>query len=371
MSGKIFKITIIILICLLVAVVASIFTYGFIRGYSPKYIYKKLIPGSVEGVYKAVDIFDHDGYEGFTAASDGTYIYLLEGDDVAAYDSRNGNVSYISPDYTEPILTSRNNRVVLYDAATGVYTVLEDGDSAEGGNVGTSCLGSDILSEGSVGFSLPGGDGFRGSYVVFDNEFSKTAEYNYSDRYPVAGCSSPENSYVAIAGILENNAGKTGIDIYEKGGETPVGGKTLEYLAPVMLSFGKDAFALCGTESIDVYSFTDNNHTLIDSGELKNVYGTEKHLFAVSAGTGMDRLMRINENGSVSWENNVASGVKGMYASTDHVFCWTGTKAEVFDMDGSLLTIQGEPGAIKAVLGLGEYRIAVVTDSRVILYEFN
>jgi hypothetical protein len=371
MTGKVFKTILIVLFCILIAVFLAIFLFGYLKGYSAKYIYKKLVPGSVEGIYKAIEIIEHDGYEVFTAASDSKFIYILEDNDIAVYDSGSGDVTYISPEYNESVLTSDSNHVMVYDKSTGSYILLEDGKAAGNGSLEKNCLGANLLSNGFVGFVMPGGDGFRGSYIILDDKLKKVVEYNYSDRYPVSGCVSEDAAYFAVAGIKENHAGKTSIDVYRAGEENPISGKNLDYLAPMIVSFGDDSFAACGTGSIDVFSFSESTHTNIGTDNVVMARGTNHGLFAVTGGTGTDKLIKINEKGSIVWERNIPAGTQGIEISQDHIFYWNKTEMGVLGIDGTAFEIQGDTGSVSKVLVLGTYRMAVVTDTRIILYEFN
>lgn len=371
MSGKVFKNTIIVLAGILVAVLLAIFLFGYIKGFSAKSIYKKLVPGSVEGIYKAVKVIEHDGYEGFTAASDDENIYLLEEDDIAVINTINGNISYISPEYNRPVLTSEYGQVMVYDKSTGSFSILEGGKITGEGSSEKNCLGANVLSDGFLGFVMPGSDGFRGSYILMDDKYQLIAEYSYSDRYPVSGCVSIGGDYLAIAGILENHSEKTRIDIFEVGSDNPISGKNLEYLAPMLVSFGKDSFAACGTDSLDIYSFSRNTLVNVEPGRIVLVKGNRNGLFVVTGGTGTDKMMLISENGTVEWERSIPVGTQGFELSSDHIFYWNSTETGVLEMDGTPLEIQGDPGSVKAVLELGDYKMAVVTDSNIILYEFN
>ncbi|MBN1624870.1 MAG: hypothetical protein JXN10_02005 [Clostridia bacterium] len=371
MTGKVFKSIMIVLFCIMIAVFLAIFLFGYLKGYSAKYIYKKLVPGSVEGIYKAVKIIENDGYEVFESASDGKYVYILEDDDIAVYDTGNEDVTYISPEYNQPVLTSQIYRVMVYDKSTGSYTLLEDGKAAGNGSLEKKCLGATLLSNGFVGFVMPGGDGFRGSYIILDDELKKVVEYSYSDRYPVSGCVSEDAAYFAVVGIKENHAGKTSIDIYRAGEENPVSGKNIDYLAPMIVSFGRNSFATCGTGSIDIFSFSENTHAGITSENVIIVRGTNHGLYAVTGGTGWDTLLKINEKGDIVWERNIPAGTQGIEISQDHIFYWNKTEMGVFGTDGTAYEIQGDTGSVSKILVLGTYRIAAVTDSRIILYEFN
>ncbi len=371
MTGKAFKTILIILMCTLIAIFLAIFLFGYLKGYSVKYIYKKLVPGSVEGIYKAVDIFEHDGFEGFVAASDGSYIYILEEDEIAAYDLGSGSVKYISPEFNKPVLTSDLGRVMVYDISTGSYALLEDGGISGEGSLGKNCLGANLLSDGFVGFVMPGGSGFKGSYILIDKNLKRAGEYSYSDRYPVSGCVSEDGGYLALSGIQESHAGKTSIDIYRVGEESPISGKKLDYLAPLVVSFGNNSFAVCGTGSIDIGSFSENTFIQIERDNVVLARGSSDALFAVMTGTGTDTLMKISDSGSILWERNIPAGTQGIELSIEHVFYWNKTKMGVFGLDGTQYEIQGDTGSVNEVLAIGDYKMAVVTDSNIILYEFN
>ena len=371
MTGRIFRTILLVLVCILVAVFLAIFLFGYLKGYSIRYIYKKLVPGSVEGIYKAVDIIEHDGHESFMTASDGSYVYILEGSDMASYDTKSKDVKYISLDYKNPVLTEAYGLVMVYDKATGAFSIMEEGKTINEGSIGTRCLGANILSENFIGFTLPGGDGFLGSYMIIDSSSDSQGEYSYSDRYPVSACISADGKQLSIAGIEEKNAGMTGIDIYRMGQENPVSGRSFDYLSPMLVSFGGDSFASCGSGNIDILSFGGDFSANLRIDNVILARGGPDGLFVVSGSAGTDTLVMINEDGTKGWERNIPAGTQGIAITSDHVFCWNKTEISILGQDGKVYQLQGEPGTVRDVVTLGEYRIAVLTDANIILYEFN
>lgn len=371
MSGKVFRTIVFILFCILIAVILAIFLFGFMKGYSTNYIIKKLIPGTVEGIYKAIDIREHDGYEGFRAYTDGEKVYMLEGSELAVYDRSGKDVSYISLEYTEPAVSEGFGRLLAYDMATGDFIVVESGKTTGSGSVDGKVLGAYLPDDEHIGFVLASGSGFRGRFVLLDKDFEATAEYSYSDRYPVSGCISYNGRRIAVAGIPENDSSSTKIDVFEKGSKEPESGRNMDVLAPLLLSFERDSFAACGSGTVSVLSFDGSYIKTLDMENMVLAEGTQHGLVIVTSDTGKDILHMIDSQGNISWSGDIPAGTRGVSYTGEHIFYWNNTEAGAFYKNGTVIDLTGETGSVKSVLPLGEYTVAIVTDSNIILYEFN
>jgi len=371
MTGKSFKITIIVLLSILFTVLLSLVLFAAFNGYSARYMISKIFPGTVENIYKPYKVVETQTASNAIITGCDGYVYILDDKNLTIYNDRGvENFSEIL-DYEEAILSGGNKRVLVYDKPSGKYLIFEEGEKIYEDTIGRTILGANMQENGFALFILKGKDGFLGSAAVLDDSNEIIATYNYSDRFPVSGCSVESAENFVIAGIYSNNTGRTGIDIFEKYNEVPVAGLNRDFLMPLAMSIGSKAFVAAGTNDAVIFSSTGSELMAHEFNEIIRIATSENNCFVADRRTGADRLICINRNGEQKWSYSTGLATEGMVAGDRHLFYWSGINAACLDDKGKTVDLQSGFDQVVGIAGIGNGKAVVVTAGKLVFYEYH
>ncbi|MBN2558596.1 MAG: hypothetical protein JXB33_07590 [Clostridia bacterium] len=370
MTGKRFKVILIILSCILASIILSIFLFAAIKGLSAKQIYRKLFPDSVEGVYSPYAAVDISLSPDVLSAGGGGYLYILNERLLAVYDDKGVEISSAIVSFEQPGISANDRYAVIYDRVSGSYKLFKDGHENNSGSLQRQIISGTVHDSGYMIFILQGIDGFLGSAALVSKDNETIALCDYSDRYPVSACMSGDGEKFAIAGIFSGDTGSTGIDIYELYNRVPVAGFTSSRLMPLAEAAGKNSFSTVGTGIIEMFDFSGEK---LKSHEYGNILAAEESdigIHLVDRDAMGDSIIFIGNDGEQKWIHRTGLRTDGIASGDGHLFYWSGMAISCLDIEGKPLEIGGGFGSIINTVCFGRERAAVLTQGRLIFYKF-
>ena len=371
MTGKNFKITIIVLLSILFTVLLSLVLFATVNGYSARYMISKIFPGTVENIYKPYKVVETRTASNSVIAGCDGYVYILDDKNLTIFNDRGVEDFSDILDYEEAVLSGGDKRVLVYDKPSGKYIIFEEGEKIYEDSLGRTILGANVQENGFTLFILKGRDGFLGSASVLDDSNEIIATYNYSDRFPVSGCSIEGSENFVIAGIYSNNTGRTGIDVFEKYNEVPIAGFNRDFLMPLTMSIGSKVFVAAGTDDVVVFSSTGSELMAHEFNEIIRIATSEDNCFIADRRTGADRLICISRNGEQKWSYSTGLATEGMVTGGRHLFYWSGINAACLDDKGKPVDLQSGFDLVVGIAGIGNGKAVVVTAGKLVFYEYH
>ena len=370
MMGKIFKITTIILACILLVVILALVFFAVYNGYSARYMVSRIFPGTVENIYKPYEIVEVKTAAGaMTAGCDG-FVYILDDKNITAYDSK-GNEKYSSIlDYEDAAISAGADRALIYDRPSGAYIIFKDGEILYDDTIGKTILGAVMQRNGHVVFILKGTDGFLGSALLLNDKNQIIGTYNYSDRFPVSGCITGDSGNFAVAGIYSNDTGKTGIDIFESYEEVPIAGLNRDKLLPLVMEAGKGTFIAAGSENALILDSGGIELASHEFNEIIRITSSAKYSWVADRKTGTDRITCISRSGSNEWVYSTGMATEGICSGERHLFYWAGINAGCIDEKGKPVDMQSGFDQIMGIVDIGNGKIAIITGGSLVFYEY-
>lgn len=370
MTGKSFKITIIVLLSILLAVMLAIIFYAVANGFTSRYMISKIFPGTVENVYKPYKIVETNTSSESTISGCDGYIYILDGKNLTVYDSKGNEKFSEILGFEFPAIKSGSRRVLVYDGSSGDYIVFEDGEKAFESSLGKSILGVFVNESDYVLFVLKGRGGFLGSVSVLNDSNEIIATYNYADRFPVSGCVIGGSGRISVTGIYENETNKTGIDIFEEYSNVPVAGFNRDWLMPLTLPVGNKAFLTAGLEKVAVFSADGQEIAVIDFNEIIRAVASEAGFWITDRRTGSDKIIFIDKNGKEKWEYATGLMTDGLLSGERHLFYWSGINAVCLDEKGKPVEMQSGFDLVLGIADIGNGKTIIVTTGKLVYYEY-
>lgn len=371
MTGKSFKITVIVLFSILMAVILAIVFYAAANGFTSRYMISKIFPGTAENIYKPYKIVDtNSSLESTVSGCDG-YVYILDGKNLTVHDSK-GNEKFSGIlGFELPFIAAGSKRVIVYDGSTGDYIIFEDGEKSFESTLGKSILGVFINEKNYSLFVLKGRDGFLGSVSVLNDSNKIMATYNYADRYPVSGCVIGDSGRILVVGIYENETNRTGIDIFEEYSKIPIAGINRDWLMPLALPLGNRAFLTAGMDKVALFSSEGQETSVIGFNEIVRVASSEAGFWIVDRRTGSDKIIYIDKNGREKWEYSTALMIDGLLAGERHFFYWSGINTVCLDENGKPVEIQSGFDLVRGIADIGNGKAVIVTSGKLVYYEYH
>lgn len=370
MKGKSFKITIIVLISILFMVLLSIVLFAAVNGYSARYMVSKIFPGTVENIYKPYKVLETKTAANAEIAGCGGYVYVLDDKNITSYNDRGVEVYSDILDYEDAVISGGGKRAVVYDRTTGAYIILEDGEKLFDDTIGRTVLGANMQENGYVVFILKGKDGFLGSAMILSDSNDIIGEYNYSDRFPVSGCTL-EDAKFAVSGIYSNNTNRTGIDVFEAYNKVPVAGINRDYLMPLIMPIGSNAFITAGTNNAMVFSSDGTEMASLEFNEVIRLATSPDNGFVIDRKTGTDSIICIDRNGVQKWVFASGLVIEGVTSGDRHLFYWAGINAACLDENGKPIDLQSGFDHVVGIADIGNGKVAVVTAGKIVYYEYH
>ena len=371
MTGKKFKITLIVLVSVLFAVILAIILFAAVNGYSSRYMISKLFPGTVENIYKPYKIVDTSYSTGAVVAGCEGYAYVLDDKNLTIYDDRGNEKSSEILAFEEAYISGGKKRVLIYDGPTGAYSIFEEGDQLFRGTVERTILGARMQNNGYVVFITKGRDGFLGGAEILDDSNEIIARYNYADRYPVSGCVIGNSGKFAVAGIYANDTNKTGIDIFEEYNQVPVAGINLEHMMPLVLPLGDKAYIAAGSKETTVFNSEGVELNSNGHNEIIMMDESAKGCLLTDRRTGTDKILFIGLNGQVKWSYSAGLPVDGITAGERHSYYWSGINAVCIDDKGKIIEMQGGFNQVTGIADIGNGKIVIATTGNLVFYEYH
>ncbi len=371
MTGKSFKITIIVLLSILFTVLLSLVLFAAVNGYSARYMTSKMFPGTVENIYKPYKIVDMQNSPDAAVAGCDGHIYILNDKNLTIYDEDGIEQFSGIMNYEEAFLSSGTEHVLIYDKATGDYIIFEDGKELYSDTIGRTILGAMMQDNGYVVFILKGKDGFLGSASILNDSNKIIATCNYSDRFPVSGCTAGDVGKFVVNGIYANDTNKIGIDIYELYNEVPIAGVNKDLLLPLVMSMGKDSFVAAGNKNAVIYDENGSERGFHEFTEVIRMAAADGSCWIADRRTGADRIVCLDKSGKEKWAYATGLLTNGMVAGERHIFYWSGMNAECLDDKGRPVDIQSGFDLVLGIVDMGSGKVAVLTTGRLIFYEYH
>ncbi len=369
--GKCFKITIFILGGIFVAILMALMFFAVSNGYSSRYMISKIFPGTVENIYKPYKIIDESTSTVASVAGCDGFVYILDDKNLTIYDEKGNEKSSEILDFEDAHISSGNKHVLVYDGPSGEYIIFEEGEKAYSDSIERSILGARMQDNGYTVFILKGRDGFLGSASVLNKSNEIIAQYNYADRFPVSGCAIGSTGEFAVSGIFEDNTDNTGIDIFEEYNNVPIAGFNREYLLPLIMPMGNDAFIAAGTEKVFVFSSTGSELSSYDYNEIIRVDSSVIGSFIADRKTGSDKIIYLDKTGNEKWTYTTGLMTDGITAGGRHIFYWSGITASCLDEKGNQIEIQSGFDLVIGIADIGNGKIVVVTAGNLIFNEYH
>ncbi|MFO7612851.1 MAG: DUF5711 family protein [Clostridia bacterium] len=370
MTGKRYKVILIVLICILASIILSIFLYAAINGFSAAQIYRKLFPDSVEGVYSPYAAVDISLSPNVLSAGGGGCLYILNEGLLTAYDEKGIEISSGIVTFEQPDISASDGYALIYDRISGSYKLYKDGRVEISGSLQRQVLSGAVQDNGYMIFILQGKDGFLGSMALVNKDNETIAMCDYSDRYPVSACMSGDEKRFAVAGIYSGDTGRTGIDIYELYNPVPVAGFNSSHLMPLVEEAGKSSFSAVGTKIIEVFDFSGEKLRSYEYGNILAARESADGFHLVDREAAGDSIIFIGNDGEQKWIHKTGLRTDGIASGDGHMFYWSGMGISCLDADGKPLEISGGFGAIINTVCFGKERTAVLTQGRLIFYKF-
>ncbi len=371
MTGKRFKITIIVLLSILFTVLLSLVLFAAVNGYSARYMISKIFPGTVENAYKPYKVLETQTAANAVIAGCDGYVYILDDKNLTVYNDRGVESFSEILDYEEAVMSGGDKRILVYDRPSGEYIVFEEGEKLYEDSLGKTILGANMQENGYALFILKGRDGFLGSAAVLNDKNEIIATYNYSDRFPVSGCSLEGSEKFMVAGIYSNNTDRTGIDIFEAYNEVPIAGLNRDNLLPLVISIGRNTFIAAGTTDAFVFSSAGSEIRAYEFNEIIRITASDNNCFIADRRTGADRIICISKNGEQKWSYPTGLTMEGMVSGDRHLFYWSGINAACIDDKGKTVELQSGFDQVVGIADIGNGKAVVVTAGKLVFYEYH
>lgn len=371
MTGKSFKITIIVLISIFVAVILAIVFYAVSNGFSTRYMLSKIFPGTVENVYRPYKILETNTEVGSEVSGCDGYVYVLDGKNLTVYDSKGNEEFSEILGFDNPSISSGSEKTFIYDKSTGDYIVFKKGDMSFESSMGKSILGVFVNENNFALFILKGRDGYLGSACVLNDSNEVIATYNYADRFPVSGCVIGDSGRTAVTGIYESETNKTGIDIFEEYNNVPVAGLNRSHLMPLTLPVGDKAFITAGLDTVTVFSAEGKEISVINFNEIMRATASNSGFWIADRRTGSDKIIFIDKNGKEKWEYSTGLMLEGLLSGERHLFYWSGINAVCLDEKGNQVEIQSGFDLILGIADIGNGKTVIITTGKIVFYEYH
>lgn len=369
--GKSFKITILILGGIFVAILMALVFFAVSNGYSSRYMISKIFPGTVENIYKPYKIIDESTSPSASVAGCDGFVYILDDKNLTIYDEKGNEKSSEILDFEDAHISGGKKQVILYDSPSGEYIIFEEGEKAYSDSIERTILGARMQDNGYTVFILKGRDGFLGSASVLNESDEIIAQYNYADRFPVSGCAIGSTGKFAVAGIFESNTDTTGIDIFEEYNNVPIAGLNREYLLPLVMPMGDDAFIAAGTEKVLVFDSTGVENASYEYNEIIRVDSSSKGSLIADRKTGSDKLIYLDKSGNEKWNYSTGYMTDGISMGERHIFYWSGINASCLDEKGNQIDIQSGFDLVIGIVDIGKGKTVVITAGKLIFSEYH
>lgn len=369
--AKSFKITIIILGGIFVAIIMALIFFAASNGYSSRYMVAKMFPGTVENIYKPYKIVEESTSTNSSIAGCDGYVYILDDKNLKIYDEKGNEKFSEILDFEDAYISGGKKNVIVYDGPTGTYIIFKEGEKEYSDSVERTILGARMQDNDYVVFILKGQDGFLGSSSILSDTNEIIAQYNYADRFPVSGCAIGNTGKFAVSGIFESDTSNTGIDIFEEYNNVPVAGLNRDYLLPLLLSVGDEAFIAAGTERVSMFSSSGTELSSYEYNEIIRVSASNKGSWIADRKTGSDKIICFDESGNEKWVYPTGLMTDGITTGEQHTFYWSGINALCLDENGKQIEIQSGFEPVIGIVDIGNGKTVVVTSGNLIFSEYH
>jgi len=369
--GKSFKITILILGGIFIAVLMALVFFAISNGYSSRYMISKIFPGTVENIYKPYEIVEQSTSTRASITGCDGFVYILDDKNLTIYDDKGNEKSSEIMGFEDAYLSGGNNQVIVYNGPTGAYIIFEEGEKAYSDSIERTILGARMQDNGYTIFILKGRDGFLGGAAILNEANEIIAQYNYADRFPVSGCVVGDTGKFAISGIFENNTDNTGIDIFEEYNNIPIAGLNRDYLLPLVLSLGDEMFIAAGTEKVSVFNSTGSEQSSYEYNEIIRVNSSRLGCWIADRKTGSDKIIYLDRTGNEKWTYSTGLMTDGIITGERHIFYWSGINAVCLDEKGKQIEIQSGFDPVVGIADIGNGKVIVITTGNLVFSEYH